>query len=313
MRNRIDFMALIEFTDSGMRGDPDADNAPTIDPETGQALITDTYTKRRIRDAMNLLKGDESGYRIYITNRAVLANPKAEAYASLGIAPVESAEEPEAAEVTTDSDSAPTGKKSKKPSRKATDYTDRVLPAQAIMTRDFVDIRIFGAVLSSKGPDCGQVRGPVQLMFGRSIDPVYVHRHSITRIAVETMQESENMGGINHTMGSKYTVPYALCAVRGFVSPHRFASTGFTESDLQLFWKALWNCWEFDRSASRGIISTRKIIAFEHDSPLGSARAADLFDLVSITRKDPSRVARAFKDYEIKIGELPKGVNLIEV
>ena len=233
----ITFLYLIELIDSGGNGDPDADNTPRTDPETGQAIATDVWYKRRIRDYVALTEG----LSIYITDRAILANKKAEAYATRGLTPIESAE-PEsdpsggAETAPADAPAATRGRRTAGKTPKASDY-DNIHVARAEMCTKYWDIKTFGGVLSSKGPDCGQVRGPCQLTFSRSVDPVLVQRHSIDRIAVETVQESEKMGGRNHTMGGKYTIPHALLVGRGFILPHLFESTGLTEADLPLYWE----------------------------------------------------------------------------
>lgn len=185
------------------------------------------------------------------------------------------------------------------------------------MCKDFYDIRTFGAVLSLKSaPNCGQVRGPVQLTFGRSVDPVVTLEHSITRMAVATQAEADKQSGDNRTMGRKNTIPYGLYVSHGFVSANLANQTGFSEEDLALLWEALKNMFEHDRSAARGLMSTRKLIVFKHNSPLGSAPVHKLFDLVKIGRKtDVNTPARSFSDYEVKIDEanLPKGVEIIEM
>ena len=183
------------------------------------------------------------------------------------------------------------------------------------MCKDFYDIRTFGAVLSLKSaPNCGQVRGPIQLTFGRSVDPIVTLEHSITRMAVATAAEAEKQSGDNRTMGRKNTVPYGLYVAHGFVSAHLAAQTGFSEDDLGLLWEALSSMFEHDRSAARGMMSTRKLVIFKHDSALGNAPAHALFDLVKITRKDASKPARDFSDYELSVDRsgLPRGVEIIE-
>ncbi len=181
------------------------------------------------------------------------------------------------------------------------------------MCATYYDVRTFGAVMSSKGADCGQVRGPVQITFARSIDPVLTLDHTITRIAVETPEEAERMGGRNHTMGRKSTIPYGLYRAHGFVTPSLARSTGFSTDDLELFWRALWECFEIDRSASRGVMCTRDVIVFEHKSELGNARAATLFDGVTIAKVDPGKPARCYADYAVTVGKLPAGVTRLTV
>lgn len=180
------------------------------------------------------------------------------------------------------------------------------------MCDTFYDIRTFGAVLSLKSaPNCGQVRGPVQMTFARSVDPVVTLEHSITRMAVATEAEAEKQGGDNRTMGRKNTIPYGLYVAHGFVSAHLAAQTGFSQVDLDLLWAALNNMFEHDRSAARGLMTTRKLIVFDHGNALGQASAQSLFDLVTIKRKDETKPPRAYSDYEITIGTPPKGVKIL--
>lgn len=183
------------------------------------------------------------------------------------------------------------------------------------MCEDYFDIRTFGAVMSLKSaPNCGQVRGPVQMTFGRSIDPIVTLEHSITRMAVATEAESEKQSGDNRTMGRKHTVPYGVYVAHGFISPHLAAQTQFTEDDLKLFWKALTDMFEHDRSAARGLMATRKLIVFKHALALGNAPAHKLFEAVTVERKDgPDGPARCFADYEVKLGPIPQGVELIDM
>lgn len=184
------------------------------------------------------------------------------------------------------------------------------------MCHDFYDIRTFGAVLSLKSaPNCGQVRGPVQMTFGRSVEPVVTLEHSITRMAVATEAEAEKQQGDNRTMGRKNTVPYGVYVAHGFVSAHLATQTGFAEEDLKLLWEALCNMFEHDRSAARGLMSTQRLVIFKHDSALGNASAHSLFDRVQLTRKDNSKPARDFSDYKFEIDKanLPSGVSIIEL
>jgi len=309
--HRYDFVLLFDVQDGNPNGDPDAGNAPRIDPETGQGLVTDVAIKRRVRDYVALAKGGADGHRIYIADRAILAMTKAEAYKAIGQDVVD-AKGDEAGEDAGQAQAAtpqPRGK-AKPKGKRAADY-ERVLEAQKWMCATYYDVRTFGAVMSSKGADCGQVRGPVQITFARSIDPVLSLDHTITRIAVETPEEAERMGGRNHTMGRKSTIPYGLYRAHGFVTPSLARSTGFSTEDLELFWRALWECFEIDRSASRGVICTREVIVFEHKSELGNARAATLFDGVKVAKVDPGKPARSYTDYAATVGALPSGVTRI--
>lgn len=205
-----------------------------------------------------------------------------------------------------------TALKDAKPRKPTAEETEK---GRGQMCEDYYDIRTFGAVMSLKSaPNCGQVRGPVQMTFARSVDPVVTLEHSITRMAVATEAEAEKQGGDNRTMGRKTTIPYGLYVAHGFVSPHLAAQTGFTSEDLNLFWEALVNMFEHDRSAARGLMSTRKLFIFQHASPLGNAPAYALFDRLQAKRKDHTRPARGFADYEISLdgGKLPVGITLVE-
>jgi CRISPR-associated protein Csd2 len=312
-KHRYDFVLLFDVQDGNPNGDPDAGNAPRVDPETGQGIVTDVAIKRRVRDYVALEKGGADGHRIYIADRAILALTKAKAYEALGHDVVEA----QAEDASDEADPAPAldapprargrAAANKPKAKKAIDF-DRVLEAQKWMCETYYDVRTFGAVMSSKGADCGQVRGPVQVTFARSIDPVLTLDHTITRIAVETEAEAERMGGRNHTMGRKSTIPYGLYRAHGFVTPQLARGTGFSTGDLELFWRALWECYEHDRSASRGVMCTREVIVFEHQTELGNARAATLFDAVKVARVDTSKPARAYTDYAVSVGPLPPGV-----
>jgi CRISPR-associated protein Csd2 len=313
--HRYDFVLLFDVQDGNPNGDPDAGNAPRVDPETGHGLVTDVAIKRRVRDYVALEKGGVDRYRIYIADRAILALTKAEAYAALGQDVVDAGDDEagEGPNPTPAVEAAPKGRgKGKAKSRKATDF-DRVLDAQKFMCATYWDVRTFGAVMSSKGADCGQVRGPVQLTFARSVDPVLTLDHAITRIAVETPQEAERMGGRNHTMGRKMTIPYGLYRARGFVTPSLARSTGFSTDDLELLWRAFWECYEHDRSAARGVMCMREVIVFEHKSELGNARAATLFDAVKVAKIDPSKPARSYAHYSLTVEPLPAGVTRLMV
>lgn len=184
------------------------------------------------------------------------------------------------------------------------------------MCKNFYDIRTFGAVLSLKSaPNCGQVRGPIQFTFGRSVDPVVALEHSITRMAVATEAEAEKQGGDNRTMGRKFTIPYGLYFSKGFISAHLAAQTGFNDADLELFWNALKNMFDHDHSAARGMMSTRKLIVFKHSTALGNAPAFKLFDSITITKNDPQKPSRSFEDYTVSIDKtlIPQGVEVIEM
>lgn len=289
IKKRYDFILVFDVQDGNPNGDPDAGNLPRMDPETGCGLVTDVCLKRKVRNYVQLKKGEEKGFDIYVKEKAVLIRAHEAAYRAIG------AEDQLQGE----------GKKRK--------GGDKVEEARQWMCANHYDIRTFGAVLGL-GVNCGQVRGPIQMTFGRSVDPIVTLEHSITRMAVATEAEAEKQGGDNRTMGRKNTIPYGLYVSHGFISPHLAAQTGFTQADLDLFWEALLTMFEHDRSAARGLMSTRKLFVFEHQSALGNAPASALFDLLEIQRTDEARPARRFSDYadSAKIDEalLPKGISL---
>ena len=277
--NRYDFVFIFDVKDANPNGDPDAGNLPRIDPETGHGLVTDVCLKRKIRNFVALAGGEKNG--IYFTEGAVLNNTHKKAYEHVGLSPVP--------------------KKLPKDVKKAKELT-------AFMCNNFYDIRTFGAVMSTE-VNCGQVRGPVQLSFARSIEPIVSLEHAITRSSVTNEKDLEK----ERTMGRKFTVPYAVYRTHGFVNPFLAAQTGFNEGDLELLWKALENAFQFDQSAARpaGSMATRKLIVFKHDSALGSASSHQLFDLVTVKRsKDAITPARTFSDYEVDIDRdrVPDGV-----
>ncbi len=299
IKNRYDFILVFDIKDGNPNGDPDAGNLPRIDPETGCGLVTDVCLKRKVRNfvQMNPEVSAQQGYDIFIKEKAILNRAIADSYKSLNI----------------DLEAAPKDEKDgKKRNTKGEGQGAEVDLARKKMCADYFDIRSFGAVMST-GANAGQVRGPVQMTFGRSVDPIVVLEHSITRMAVATEAEAEKQSGDNRTMGRKNTVPYGLYVSYGFVSPHLAAQTGFSESDLKLFWQSLQNMFEFDRSAARGMMATRRLIIFKHESPLGNAHAHDLFGRLTIQRKDPSCAARDYSDYAVTLDEtkLPEGISLV--
>lgn len=289
IKNRYDFVLVFDVQDGNPNGDPDAGNLPRVDPETGCGLVTDVCLKRKVRNYVELTKGGNTPYEIYIKEKAILNQQNARAYKGIG-----------AEELLKGDDKKRKG-------------GDKVDEARMWMCQNFYDIRTFGAVMST-GVNCGQVRGPVQLTFGRSVDQIVTLEHSITRMAVATEAEAEKQGGDNRTMGRKNTVPYGVYVAHGFVSAHLAAQTKFSEEDLNLLWDALCNMFEHDRSAARGLMSTRRLIIFKHSSALGNTPAHSLFDRVSIARKDASKPAREFSDYlvVVKKDDLPQGVTIIE-
>ncbi len=285
INNRYDFVLIFDVKDGNPNGDPDAGNLPRVDPETGQGLVTDVCLKRKVRNYVGLVKEEKPPYEIYVKEKAVLNKQHKRAYEALGV------------------DLKKDDKKRK--------GGDRVADARAWMCKNFYDVRTFGAVMSL-GVNCGQVRGPVQLTFARSIDQAVSLEHSITRMAVATEGEAEKQQGDNRTMGRKFTIPYALYRCHGFVSAPLAAQTGFSEDDLGLFWEALMSMFEHDRSAARGEMTTRRLVVFKHDSALGSAPAHKLFERLTVERRDDSAAVRTYSDYEVTLNEddLPKGVTI---
>src|SRR6266511_257310 len=286
LQKRYDFVLLFDVQDGNPNGDPDAGNQPRIDPETGHGLVTDVCLKRKVRNYVLLSREGKQGLDLYVKEQAVLAQQHAKAYDALKL-------------------------EKTKEKKKASDADD-VEKARDWMCRNFVDVRTFGAVMSLKEANAGQVRGPVQLTFARSVAPVVALEHAITRVAVATTKESEEQGGDNRTMGRKTTLPYGLYVGHGFVSPQLAAQTGFSQEDLGLLWEAFGRMFEVDRSAARGLMALRRLLVFEHESALGSAPAHRLFDLVKVVQKDSSKPARQYGDFGVAVGEPPKGVKLSE-
>jgi CRISPR-associated protein Csd2 len=277
MKNRYDFILLFDAQDANPNGDPDAGNLPRLDAESGQGLVTDVCLKRKVR---NFIQTTHPEQRIYFTEGAVHNQQHEEAYKKLDLG------DP---------------KKSKAAERNK---------AKAWMCENFYDIRTFGAVMSTE-VNCGQVRGPVQLSFARSIDPIVSSEHAITRTSVTNEKDIEK----GRTMGRKFTIPYGLYRAHGFVNPYLAEQTGFSDEDLELFFTAVENAFQFDQSAARpaGSMAMRSLLVFKHDSQLGKAPSHALFDRVQVKRKDSSKPARAFADYELMIDEsdMPDGVTLI--
>ena len=288
LAHRYDFVLLFDVKDGNPNGDPDAGNLPRLDAETGHGLVTDVSLKRKVRNFVGLVKGEQPPYEIYVKEKAILNNQHKRAYIGIG------------------REDLLTGDDKKRKGGAAVD------DARAWMCRNFFDVRTFGAVMST-GINCGQVRGPIQLTFARSIDPIVALEHSITRMAVATEAEAEKQEGDNRTMGRKHTVPYGLYRAHGFVSAFLAKQTGFSDDDLALFWQALCQMFEHDRSAARGEMTTRGLYVFKHDSELGSAPAHALFDRVQVKRDDGVDAPRAFADYVVSVAadNLPNGVSLI--
>ena len=289
IQNRYDFVLLFDVQDGNPNGDPDAGNLPRVDAETGKGLVTDVCLKRKVRNYVGLKHGEQPPYEIYVKEKAVLNKQHERAYIEIGAG-----------------DELKNDKKRKGGSR--------VEEARRWMCKNFYDVRTFGAVMST-GVNCGQVRGPVQMTFARSVDPVVALEHSITRMAVATEAEAEKQDGDNRTMGRKFTVPYGLYVAHGFVSAPLANQTGFSEDDLALLWEALTNMFEHDRSAARGMMATRKLLVFKHESNMGNAPAHALFDRVQAVLKDGVTAPRSFADYDVSVNEenLPSGVSILEV
>lgn len=286
LNNRYEFIYLFDVKDGNPNGDPDAGNLPRIDAETGQGLVTDVCLKRKVRNYVGLVKEETPPYEIYIKEKAVLNRNNLRAY--------------EALELKYESKKLP---KKEEDAKSVTQW----------MCQNFFDIRTFGAVMSTD-VNTGQVRGPIQINFSRSIDSVVSAEHSITRMAVTTEKEAEQQSGDNRTMGRKFTIPYGLYRCHGFISANLAKQTGFGEDDLKLFWDALVNMLDHDRSASRGEMSPCALYVFKHEYPLGNAPARKLFERVEI-KKTSEGPARDFKDYQITVDEanLPQGVELIKL
>lgn len=283
--NRYEFVLLFDVENGNPNGDPDSGNTPRVDPETGHGLVTDVCLKRKIRNHVTLVKNGGTGYRIYIQEKAILNDTNEEAYKAYELKP-----------------------ESKKLPKKAEDAQNVI----GWMCSNFYDIRSFGAVMTTE-VNCGQVRGPVQMAFAKSVEPIFSQEISITRMAVTTKAEAEKQQGDNRTMGRKHIVPYGLYVARGFVSAALAEKTDFSESDLELLWQALINMFEHDRSAARGMMSSRKLFVFKHDNKMGNAPAHQLFDLINIERSTASNgPARSFKDYTVSVGTVPAGVTLEE-
>ncbi len=285
--NRYDFALFFDVTDGNPNGDPDAGNLPRIDPETGHGLVTDVCLKRKIRNYVGLVHEEQPPYEVYVKEKAVLNNQHRRAYDAMRIDP----------------------KKRKKQSAEKAEE-DRELTKW--MCGNFFDIRAFGAVMTTD-INCGQVRGPIQFSIARSVEPIISQEHAVTRCAVTTEREAEKQEGDNRTMGRKFTVPYALYRVHGFINPHLAHQTGFGDEDLELFKKALEQMFEYDRSAARGLMTAQRCIAFKHDSPLGNAPAHKLFNRIAVERAaDNGNPARSFDQYKIDVDAdgLPEGVTV---
>ncbi len=281
LKNRIDFVYIFDVQDGNPNGDPDAGNLPRVDAETSCGIVTDVCLKRKVRNYVQLSKNCTQGYDIFIKEKAVLNTL------------IDASHEDETV--------------------KTADAKSKTAAARDVMCSKYYDIRTFGAVMST-GKNAGQVRGPIQFTFARSVDPIVPAEHSITRMAVATEKEAEKQNGDNRTMGRKATIPYGLYVCHGFVSASLAKQTGFSEEDFTLFIDALKGMFDCDRSAARGLMSAQKLILFRHDSMLGNAPANKLFDLVKVERTTDN-VPRSFSDYQVTIdkAKLPAGVSVEEV
>ena len=288
IKNRYEFVILFDVENGNPNGDPDAGNMPRVDPETGLGIVTDVCLKRKIRNYVETVKEDATGYRIYVKDGVPLNRSDAEAYAALDV-----------------------DEKTVKEKKKADPDLDRKV--RDWMCANFYDVRTFGAVMTTfvkAALNCGQVRGPVQLGFARSVEPVIPQEITITRVAITTEADAEKKGT---EMGRKYVIPYGLYRCEGYVSANLARrTTGFSEEDLSLLWEAILNMFEHDHSAARGKMAVRELIVFQHDNELGCAPAWKLFEAVHVTRRDPGdpAPARSYQDYSVTVDEaaLPAGI-----
>jgi len=276
IKNRYEFVLLFDVENGNPNGDPDMGNLPRVDPQTGNGIVTDVCLKRKIRDYVDLVKNGEAGYEIYVKSGVVLNTQHKKAYDYLKIEP--SNKKPKDEELT------------------------------KFMCRNFYDIRTFGAVMTTE-VNCGQVRGPVQLSFARSIEPIFQQEITITRCAVTNEKDAKK----GQTMGKKQIVPYGLYRLEGYISAPLAKKTEFREEDLELLWRSLINMFEHDHSASKGKMAARKLIIFKHKSELGCCQSHILFEKVKVKPLSQNLPARSFGDYKITISEeIPEGVEIIE-
>jgi CRISPR-associated protein Csd2 len=290
IQNRYEFVYLFDVTNGNPNGDPDAGNMPRLDPDSSRGLVTDVCLKRKIRNFIELTEDQTQGYDIYVKEKSVLNLQNKKAYEALGI--------------------TPESKKLPKDEAKAREVT-------AWMCKNFFDVRTFGAVMTTE-VNSGQVRGPVQLTFAKSEDPVIPLEVSITRMAVTTEKEAEAQSGDNRTMGRKHIVPYGLYRAHGFISAHLAKkTTGFSDDDLSKLWQAFEQMFEHDRSAARGEMVGRHLVVFKHATALGNAPAHELFERVVVDRVQGEKgaPAQAFSDYAVKLdGQAIKGFkHVVEV
>ena len=292
IKNRYEFVVLFDVENGNPNGDPDAGNMPRVDPETGYGIVTDVCLKRKIRNYVETVKEDENGFGIYIKDGVPLNRSDKKGLKYVGL--------PEAA-----------GEKDVKKAKKDDPDLDRKI--RDFMCGNFYDIRTFGAVMTTftkNALNCGQVRGPVQISFARSVDPIVPQELTITRTAITTEADAENK---KTEMGRKYIVPYGLYRAEGYISANLARKvTGFSEEDLELLWQAILNMFELDHAAARGKMAVRQLIVFKHDSELGSAPAYKLFDAVKVTRVNETGPARCYADYSVTVDEdtIPAGVSV---
>ena len=281
---RHDFLLLFDVQDGNPNGDPDAGNAPRVDPDTLHGLVTDVAIKRKVRDYVDAARGAEQRYKIYVQRESYLTDTRGRVFGERG-----DGADPEAR------------------------------TARAWMCDEFYDVRMFGAVMSMRERNAGQVRGPLQLTFARSVDPILSLDHTIGRVALETRgeraeqrAEGELQAPTHGTLGRKSTVPYALYLAHGFFNPHFAAQTNVGAKDIELFWTALMMMWDLDRSAARGLMACRGLFVFSHDNRLGNAPASTLFDRLRIARREGVAAPRGFGDYEVELDstDLPGGITL---
>ena len=303
IQNRYEFVILFDVENGNPNGDPDAGNLPRVDPGTGLGIVTDVCLKRKIRNYVETVKEDAPGWRIYVKDGVPLNRSDNEGFLQVGI---ENAATQKPEEL----------KKKIKAKKEAGTDVDRLV--RDFMCLNFFDIRTFGAVMTTmvKGAlNCGQIRGPVQLGFARSVEPVVPQEVTITRVAITTEADAEKKGT---EMGRKYIVPYGLYRCEGYISANLARkTTGFSQEDLALLWEAILNMFEHDRSAARGNMAVRELIVFKHDSELGNAPAWKLFDAVKVSRANPEDIAsaRSFRDYVVTVEEaaLPEGITCIRM
>lgn len=292
IKNRYEFIFLFDVKNGNPNGDPDNANAPRMDFETQLGWVSDVCLKRKIRNFINIIKVDaegkpEAGFDVYIKERSILNQTHQKAYDALGLKIEDKT--------------------------KAEDKNKMADKARNWMCQTYFDIRMFGAVMTT-GVNCGQVRGPVQIAFSTSIDPIAPQEQSLTRMAVTTTEESEKQDGSNRTMGRKDIIPYGLYRCHGFISAHFAAQTGFSDDDVELLFQSLEQMLDHDHSAARGEMNPRALIVFKHESQLGNAPSHKLFERVSVKKKEGVEVPRSFTDYEVTIdrSDLPSGVEIIE-